>query len=133
MRYTIYAHGIPKCGLAYAIHCPEAIAPIDHGKYVERISDGCSENQAKYMAIIASLEYALRRGIDDVNLRVSSHTIVAQMSGKRKTCKKSLIYLHNRVMDLTKAFKRFSVSFIPINDNISYIMARTANLPPEVY
>ncbi|KAK2992052.1 hypothetical protein RJ640_009782 [Escallonia rubra] len=54
-------------------------------------SEGCSNNEAEYEAIIAGLELSLKVSIDDLTIYGDSELIIKQLNGEYQIRKPNLI------------------------------------------
>lgn len=65
------------------------------------------------MAVIAALEKAVSMGIEEVKMLADSQLIVRQLNGQYKVKNEKLKPLYQKVVDLKKTFKKFSIDYIP--------------------
>ena len=76
-----------------------------------------TNNVAEYSALILGLEEALRRGIDEVDVRMDSLLVVRQMQGLWKIKHPGLRPLALRAGALLAEFRRRSIEHVPREEN----------------
>ena len=76
-----------------------------------------TNNQAEYRAIITALEYAIRLGANQVDMRSDSELVVRQIKGQYRVKKESLKPLYQQVKQLQSQFEGFSITCIPRQEN----------------
>jgi ribonuclease HI len=72
-----------------------------------------TNNVAEYTALIIGLEEALRRGIDELDVRMDSLLVVQQMNGRWKIKHPGLRPLALRAGELLARFPRRTIEHIP--------------------
>jgi len=93
----------------------------EQGRLIARISQRIgitTNNQAEYRAIIAALEHAISLGINRVEMRSDSELVVKQINGKYRVKKAALKPLYQKVKQLQRQLKGFSITHIPREQNI---------------
>lgn len=86
------------------------------GGVVAEVADGIGEttnNVAEYKALIAGLELALESGVTEVDVKVDSELVVAQVKGEWKIKNDRLRSLAIKAQVLLNKFDRFSLSHVP--------------------
>jgi ribonuclease HI len=102
---------------------PAAIGVIikdEAGKTIAEISrrlDATTNNRAEYQAIIAALEKAVSLGARQVMIKSDSELLVKQINGQFKIKNTALRPLYQRVVQLTGSLERFSIFYIPREQN----------------
>lgn len=76
-----------------------------------------TNNQAEYMAVIAALEKAVTMGIEDVEMFADSQLVVRQLNGQYKVKNAKLLPLYQKVTVLKSGFKKFSITYVPREQN----------------
>ncbi|MFC1987248.1 ribonuclease HI family protein [Chloroflexota bacterium] len=92
----------------------------EQGKNIATISQSigkATNNQAEYRAIIAALEYAIRLGAKQVNIRSDSELVVRQINGKYRVKKAHLEPLYHRVKQLLSRLESSTITHIPREQN----------------
>jgi probable phosphoglycerate mutase len=72
-----------------------------------------TNNVAEYTALIIGLEEALRRGIDDLDVRMDSLLVVQQMKGRWKIKHPGLRPLALRAGELLERFPKRTIEHVP--------------------
>lgn len=94
-----------------------AVAVVDEdGRMVEGEAAGigtATNNVAEYHALIAALEMAASRDVDEVEVRADSELIVRQMNGIYRVRHPDLIPLHARAATLARRFRAFRIVHVP--------------------
>ncbi|MCX8192572.1 MAG: ribonuclease HI family protein [Nitrososphaeria archaeon] len=78
------------------------------GREISRFSDYIgfkTNNEAEYLALIKSLEIAIRLGVSEVELYSDSELLVKQMNGEYKVRDKKIVKLHSIAQELMKKLK----------------------------
>ncbi|RFA95127.1 ribonuclease HI [Pyrobaculum aerophilum] len=73
----------------------------------------CTNNYAEYAGLVKALEWALAGGFDCVSAFGDSQLVVRQMLGLYAVRAPNLKPLHERALELSRGFKRFSISWVP--------------------
>ncbi len=76
-----------------------------------------TNNVAEYSALILGLEEALRRGVDEIDIRMDSRLVVEQMRGVWKIKHPNMKPLALRAGELLAAFPTRSIRHVPRDDN----------------
>ncbi len=76
-----------------------------------------TNNQAEYRAIITALEYAIRLGANQVDMRSDSELVVRQLNGQYRVKNSALKPLYLKVMQLASNLKSFAITCIPGEEN----------------
>jgi ribonuclease HI/GNAT superfamily N-acetyltransferase len=84
---------------------------------ISRLIGTATNNQAEYQAIIAALEKARALGASAVELRADSELVVKQLKGEFRVKNAELKPLFDRAQELSRAFKPFSIKYIPREQN----------------
>ncbi|MBN2240824.1 MAG: ribonuclease HI family protein [Dehalococcoidales bacterium] len=98
---------------------PGAIGVViknEAGETIDTISQPVgivTNNKAEYMAVIAALEKAKTLGIEEVRMYADSQLIVRQLNGEYRVRNAQLKPLYQKVIDLKKTFKQYSIEYIP--------------------
>lgn len=72
-----------------------------------------TNNQAEYHALIAGLEWCLKRGVREVDVFLDSMLVVNQLRGVYKVKNRDLWTLYETAKKLTSKFRRVSYTHIP--------------------
>jgi len=102
---------------------PAAIGAVirdEAGNVTGRISRAIgitTNNQAEYAAIIAALEKAISSGARQVIVKSDSELVVNQINGRYKVKNTALRPLYQKVVRLTGGLEKFSVSYVPREQN----------------
>ncbi|MCS7126479.1 MAG: ribonuclease HI family protein [Aigarchaeota archaeon] len=78
------------------------------GREISRFSDYIgfkTNNEAEYLALIKSLEIAIRLGVSEVELYSDSELLVKQMNGEYKVRDEKIVKLHSIAQELMKKLK----------------------------
>ncbi len=92
----------------------------EQGKIIATISQSigrATNNEAEYRAVIAALEYAIRLGANQVDMRSDSELIVRQINGQYRVKKASLKPLYQQVKQLQSQLEDFTITHIPREQN----------------
>jgi len=92
----------------------------EQGELIARISQRIgitTNNQAEYRAIIAALEKAISLGASCVEVNSDSELVVKQINGKYRVKKAALKPLYQKVKQLQRQLKAFSIIHIPREQN----------------
>jgi ribonuclease HI len=76
-----------------------------------------TNNVAEYTALILGLEEALRRGVDDIEVRMDSLLVVKQLQGEWKTKHPNMRALAPRARALWLSFPTRSIAHVPREQN----------------
>ncbi|OGO30060.1 MAG: hypothetical protein A2Z29_06520 [Chloroflexi bacterium RBG_16_56_11] len=76
-----------------------------------------TNNQAEYMAVIASLEKAIGLGATQVTLLSDSELVVNQLKGRYKVKNAALRHLYQEIVRLTGRLETFTASTVPRGEN----------------
>ena len=102
---------------------PAAIGAIlkdETGNVLGRVSRALgvtTNNQAEYQAIIAGLEKAVAAGASQVRVKSDSKLVVEQINGRYKIKNTALRPLYQRVVQLAGSIERFSIVYVPREQN----------------
>lgn len=77
-----------------------------------------TNNVAEYNALIIGLEEALRRGVDDIDIRMDSMLVVQQMRGLWKVKHPNMKPLALRAGALLASFPKRSIAHVPREENL---------------
>ena len=72
-----------------------------------------TNNVAEYTGLIAGLEEAQRRGVDDIDVRMDSLLVVEQMNGRWKIKHPNMKPLAARAGELWRTFPRRKIAHVP--------------------
>jgi ribonuclease HI len=72
-----------------------------------------TNNQAEYHALIQGLEWCLRQNIPTVQVYLDSLLVVNQLKGIFKVKNRDLWSLYESAVELSKKFKKFSITHVP--------------------
>ena len=117
-KLTIYTDGAARGNPG-----PAAIGVVlkdEAGKTVATISrclGATTNNQAEYSAIIAALEKAISLGVKQVTIKSDSELVVNQINGQYKVKNAGLRTMYSKVVRLTGQLEKFSISYIPREQN----------------
>ena len=92
----------------------------EQGKVIATVSQSigrATSNQAEYRAIIAALEYAIRLGANQVDMRSDSELVVRQINRRYRVKAASLKPLYQRVKQLRRSLGGFTITHIPREQN----------------
>ncbi len=92
----------------------------EQGKLLASISQPiglATNNQAEYRAIISALDYTLRLGANQVNMRSDSELVVNQINGQYRVKNTSLKPLYQKVKQLQTQLEGFTITHIPRQQN----------------
>ena len=92
----------------------------EQGKIIATVSQSigrATNNEAEYRAVIAALEYAIRLGANQVDMRSDSELIVRQINGQYRVKKASLKPLYQQVKQLQSQLEDFTITHIPREQN----------------
>ncbi|XP_028062797.1 uncharacterized protein LOC114266101 [Camellia sinensis] len=81
------------------------------------LSEGCSDNEAEYEAVIAGLELALQIPIDELSMYGDSELVVKQLRGEYIVKKTSLIPYHERADQLLSQFRKTHIFHVKRRTN----------------
>ncbi|XP_039683800.1 uncharacterized protein [Medicago truncatula] len=94
------------------------ISPKHHVfKYMFRINQFCSNNEAEYEALITGLEIALELGAKSIEIKGDSELVLRQMTKEYKCVKESLVTYHAMASRLLKQFTHVEIRHIPRMEN----------------
>lgn len=79
--------------------------------------DRATNNEAEYMGLLSGLRYAQKLGIHNLDVEGDSLLVVKQMLGEYAVKALNLKPLHHEAQVLSKHFQKFSIQYIPRNDN----------------
>jgi len=71
-----------------------------------------TNNFAEYSSLLAALEYAIKNGFSEIQVRADSELLVRQMLGRYRVKNPALKRLHEQAMDLIRLMRRFSLEHI---------------------
>lgn len=97
-----------------------AILKDTKGKVIASISKAIGQttnNQAEYQAMIAALETALELGAGNIEVLSDSELMVRQINGEYRVKNVSIKPLYQRIKDLQRQFKSFTIKHIPDEEN----------------
>jgi ribonuclease HI len=97
-----------------------AIMKGEQSEVVTRISrriGQATNNQAEYKAVIAALEEATRLGAGEVDIKSDSQLVVNQINGEWRVKKAALKPLYQKVKQLQRRLRRFTITYIPREQN----------------
>ena len=92
----------------------------EQGKIIATISQSigrATNNQAEYRAVIAALEYAIRLGANQIDMRSDSELVVRQIKGQYRVKKAHLKPLYQQVKQLISQLEGFTITHIPREQN----------------
>lgn len=117
MRATIYVDGASRGNPG-----PSSCAAIIRGEgFCERqiglFLGNTTNNVAEYCGFLLALTEAKNLGVDEVTLYSDSNLCVRQVKGEFKVTSSNLVPLHQKVMRLTKAFRKWDINHIPREKN----------------
>ncbi|XP_028064066.1 uncharacterized protein LOC114267239 [Camellia sinensis] len=81
------------------------------------LSEGCSNNEAEYEAVIAGLELALQIPIEELSIYGDSELVVKQLHGEYIVKKTSLIPYHERADQLLSQFRKTHIFHVKRRTN----------------
>jgi ribonuclease HI len=77
----------------------------------------CTNNVAEYTALIKAMEWALSAGAAEVKVYGDSQLVVRQMLGVYQVKAPHLVPLYEKAMELSRQFRKFSISWVPREQN----------------
>jgi len=113
-RATLYADGGARGNPGPA--GSGAVLLDEHGRVIAEVRRSlghATNNVAEYTALIMGLEEALRRGIDELDIRMDSLLVVQQMQGRWKIKHPGLRPLALRAGELLARFPRRTIEHVP--------------------
>lgn len=119
MRATLYADGAARGNPGPA--GSGALLLDEQGRRIAELTlalGHATNNVAEYRALILGLEEALRRGIDEIEVRMDSLLVVRQMQGRWKIKHPRLRPLALQAGALLAAFPRRSIDHVPREENV---------------
>ena len=118
MRVTLYADGASRRNPGPAGSGALLIGP-DGARIAEVMKPlgDATNNVAEYTALIIGLEEALRRGIDEIDVRMDSLLVVRQMQGMWKIKHPGIRPLALRAGALLAQFRERTIEHIPREEN----------------
>jgi len=117
VRATIYVDGASRGNPG-----PASCAAIIQGDgFCERqiglFLGNTTNNVAEYCGFLLALTEAKNLGVDEVTLYSDSNLCVRQVKGEFRVTSSNLVRLHQKVMRLTKAFRKWDINHIPREKN----------------
>lgn len=86
-------------------------------KELKRFLGLATNNVAEYQAVILALEKALDLGAGSVTINSDSELVVRQIRGEYKVREAHLKELHRRVLENLNRFSRYSIHYVPREEN----------------
>ncbi|XP_039686971.1 uncharacterized protein [Medicago truncatula] len=94
------------------------ISPKHHVfKYMFRMNQLCSNNEAEYEALITGLEIALELGARYIEIKGDSELVLRQMTKEYRCVKESLVTYHAIASRLLKQFTQAEIRHVPRMEN----------------
>ncbi len=72
-----------------------------------------TNNQAEYHAVLAGMEWCLSKNVREIKIFLDSMLVVNQMNGKFKVKNRDLWTLYESAKDLSKKFRKATVTHVP--------------------
>ena len=104
----------------------EGATLAEFGDYIGKATN----NQAEYRGLLAALEWARRRGVQDLLVRADSELVVRQMTGRYRVKSTALQPLFHEARRLAAGFERFRIEHVRRDDNAD--ADRLANLAMDL-
>lgn len=110
MSHLLYCDGASRgnpglAAIGFVLLDPKGGTVIEMGSMIGTATN----NVAEYRALIAGLEAARSRGVDDLEVRLDSLLLVRQVSGDFRVKAENLKPLHRRAVGLLAEFSRVEV------------------------
>lgn len=103
---------------------------MDKKKLVEPVG-AVTNNQAEYLALIKALRVVLGEGGRAVEILSDSELLVRQLKGEYKVRNRALQNLHQEAVTLSSKLEKFSIRWVPRNQNLAGILLENSNLTRE--
>ncbi len=103
---------------------------MDKKKLVEPVG-AVTNNQAEYLALIKALRMVLGEGGRAVEILSDSELLVRQLKGEYKVRNRALQNLHREAVTLSSKLEKFSIRWVPRNQNLAGILLENSNLTRE--
>jgi ribonuclease HI len=93
---------------------------MDEKRLIEPVGS-VTNNQAEYLALIKALRMVLEEKGRDVEVLSDSELLVKQIKGEYRVRNPSLQTLHREAVKLSCLFEKFSINWIPREQNLAGI------------
>ena len=84
---------------------------------ISQVIGETTNNVAEYTALVEGLKLALKKRIQEIEIRADSELIVRQLNGEYKVKAEQLKPLFREAIQLTKKFKSFKMKHVPREQN----------------
>ncbi len=118
MNYVLYADGASRGNPGPAAF--GVILTDGRGKAIEELSQSigtATNNEAEYRGLLAGLDAALKSGIKELEVRLDSELLVAQLNGEYKLRAANLKPLFDQAKNKLAQFKRVRIVHVPRRQN----------------
>lgn len=118
-RYTMFADGGSRgnpgvAGSGFVLYSPEGEKVAEGAVPLPNIA---TNNEAEYTALLCGLQQALSLNIPKLHVLMDSKLVVYQTKGKWMVNSPNLIPLHTQVREKVKLFVKFSIEYVPREQN----------------
>lgn len=113
MKHVLYCDGASRgnpgpAAIGFVLLGPDGGAVVEMGSRI----GVATNNVAEYQALIAGLETARDRGVDDLEVRLDSLLLVRQVNGEFRVKAANLKPLHRRAVALLREFDDVEVAHV---------------------
>lgn len=121
-KLIIYTDGAARgnpgpAGVGVVITTPVLERQLDNLQTYYQYLGEATNNQAEYKAVIAGLELAKKWQAEEIEIKLDSQLVAAQMNKEYKVKDDNLAKLFVKVWNLTQSFRKVNFRYIPREKN----------------
>lgn len=111
--HVLYCDGASRgnpgaAAIGFVLYEPDGSTAVELGGYIGETTN----NVAEYRALIAGLETALDRAVDEIDVRLDSLLLVRQVKGEFRVKAAHLKPLHRQAVSLLSRFDRATIEHV---------------------